>query len=277
MSVPSLGFPWSCLLSALLAAQAAAPGDLRVEPVGSGIDGLTERASEIAAKRAGADDAPDLTALESDPDAKPWLFLPNLTVHADLRFRLKAMEALEQGDHARAALRFRQAARYADKASQAALAELYWDGQGVDRDRALAYAWMDLAAERGYRFFLAKREAYWAALDARERSRSLVVGEALYAEFGDEVARPRLQARMENATNLLGLYRGKASFRTTHMNSRHGKVLGIRSERYFADVFDDQGYWAWADATWEAVGQGQVEVLPLRAGKAQGRAAATEE
>lgn len=116
-----------------------------------------------------------------------------LESHPDMYNRMWAMDALKRGNPVRAAYYFKRSARYADKASQAAYAEMLWEGRGIERDRALAYAWMDLAAEREDSPLVSFRERYWAGLDETERKRSLELGPKIYAEYGDEVAKPRLE------------------------------------------------------------------------------------
>lgn len=108
-----------------------------------------------------------------------------LVYHPDLRFRGLGMQARERGRHEEARIDFRNAARYGDKLSQAALADMLWNGQGGPADRALGYAWMDLAAERGTEWLVVQRERFWEALSADERERAVREGRALYAEFGD--------------------------------------------------------------------------------------------
>jgi hypothetical protein len=78
-----------------------------------------------------------------------------LSAHQDLLWRRRALRAYGKGYPSRAAVYLQRAAKYADKPSQATYAEMLWNGDGVERDRALAYVWMDLAAERGYRLFVA--------------------------------------------------------------------------------------------------------------------------
>lgn len=78
------------------------------------------------------------------------------------------------------------------------VAEIYWEGQGVKADRPRAYAWMDLAAERQFVAFVAKREKYWAQLNNEEREEALSIGAQLYAEYGDDVALPRLDKRISS-------------------------------------------------------------------------------
>lgn len=119
-----------------------------------------------------------------------------LVYHPDLRFRGLGMQARERGRHEEARNDFRNAARYGDKLSQAALADMLWNGQGGPVDRALGYAWMDLAAERGTEWLVVQRERFWEALSADERKRAVREGRALYAEFGDPAATPRLEREL---------------------------------------------------------------------------------
>ncbi|KXU94573.1 sel1 repeat family protein [Stenotrophomonas maltophilia] len=119
-----------------------------------------------------------------------------LVYHPDLRFRGLGMQARERGRHEEARNDFRNAARYGDKLSQAALADMLWNGQGGPADRALGYAWMDLAAERGTEWLVVQRERFWEALSADERERAVREGRALYAEFGDPAATPRLEREL---------------------------------------------------------------------------------
>ncbi|ARZ72684.1 hypothetical protein CCR98_00225 [Stenotrophomonas sp. WZN-1] len=119
-----------------------------------------------------------------------------LVYHPDLRFRQLGMEARKRGRDEEARNNFRNAARYGDKLSQAALADMLWNGQGGPADRALGYAWMDLAAERGTEWLVAQRERFWEALSADERERAVREGRTLYAEFGDPAATPRLEREL---------------------------------------------------------------------------------
>ncbi|MDZ4326665.1 MAG: hypothetical protein U1A73_16845, partial [Pseudomonas sp.] len=119
-----------------------------------------------------------------------------LAGHPDMLYRKWADDAYKQGRYESALRFYKRSARYADKASQGRVAEMYWAGEGVAQDRAVAYAWMDLAAERGYRIILAIRERYWAELTEAERERASEVGQAVYAEYGDDVAKKRLERAM---------------------------------------------------------------------------------
>lgn len=113
--------------------------------------------------------------------------------HPDQKHRMLGIAALQEGRAEEARGHFERAARHADKASQALMAQLLWEGRGVPRDRALAYAWMDLAAERGDPQLAAQREVYWAELDAASRERAIEEGKAVYDQYADDVAQPRLE------------------------------------------------------------------------------------
>ena len=106
-----------------------------------------------------------------------------LNAHPDLKYRNEGWEAYQAGDHVAAMAHFTKASLYADKASQAMVAEMTWKGQGVPEDRAMAYAWADLAAERGYVQFVKLREQYWRALDVAQRERAVQQGSALVADY----------------------------------------------------------------------------------------------
>lgn len=108
-------------------------------------------------------------------DAAQWSLPSFRDAHPDLKHRLLAQQALDAGDYAIAIREFTRAADFGDKLSQAMLAELNLTGEGVAKDLARAYAWMDLAAERGFAPFVGKRESIWVSSMApsnRRRCRS---------------------------------------------------------------------------------------------------------
>lgn len=112
--------------------------------------------------------------------------------HSDLRFRSKGMQAYKEGDRRAAFHYFRLASRYADKTSQALVGVMYWTGDGVAANRPLAYAWMDLAASRGYPELQHQRQLYWDRLSEAERSKALALRPTLDADYGDVAGAKRL-------------------------------------------------------------------------------------
>ncbi|MFZ2237410.1 MAG: hypothetical protein WBP11_04770 [Dokdonella sp.] len=203
----------------------------------------------------------DMT-VASDPDVvndKGYL-----AHHPDQRWRAEGVEALRADRSEEAVTYFRRAARYADKPSQAMLAAMFWEGDVVARDRPTAYAWMDLAAERGYRDYLIAREQYWAKLSEDERATALKVGATLYDECGDAVAQPRMnrelrRARSEMTGSRVGFIGSLTiiPLRTTGLPSMRG------DEYYDARHWDPKRYWQAQDQLWDPP-QGHAEVGPLQ-------------
>lgn len=136
---------------------------------------------------------------------------PASTGHLDQVFRQRGFEAHAQGRYGGALDYFRMAARFADKPSQLALGMMHLNGEGTPADPAAAYAWLDLAAERGYPDMLALREEVWARLDPAQQARAIELGRGLYAEYGDAVAKPRHWQRVQS--HLVGSIGRHASLR----------------------------------------------------------------
>lgn len=209
-----------------------------------------------------ATDAADKAKAPPDPMQDPVMRSAGfLSSHPDLRFRLLALEKRKANEPEEAFKFFQRAAFYADKPSQAMVAEMLWDGVGTPRDRPLAYAWMDLAAERNYALFVEARERYWQQLDEAERTRAIEAGQDIYARYGDEAAQPRIANTLRRA-------------RMTVTGSRTGFTGNLRiivpgplgDEAIDGSKFYDERYWdpakyqAWHDAVWMNPRVGTVAV-----------------
>jgi hypothetical protein len=191
--------------------------------------------------------------------------------HPDQYFRRVGADHLERGRHDDALRTLRIAARYADKPSQIMLSRIYWEGLGVRPDRAVAYVWLDLAAERGWSDVLVARERAWNALDERERERALAVGDAMYREFGDDVARHRLETRLAQGR------RAQLGSRTGFMASRvrvfvfglngdfNGSGSYFSGDEYYADEhWLPESYWAEQERQWRTLPMGKVFIQPVK-------------
>ena len=201
--------------------------------------------------------------LPPDPTADPLMITAGfLNAHPDLRYRLLGLERMKQGRHEEAFKYFRRAGFYADKPSQGMVAEMLWTGQGVARDRALAYAWMDLAAERGYLGFLGLRERYWAGLDDAERQRALEEGQAVYAKYGDAAAKPRIAMQLRRGRrNVTGSRTGFAGNLQIYVPGPGGMMQQIDGSKFYDERFWDPGqYQRWHDAVWARPLIGRVDV-----------------
>lgn len=186
-----------------------------------------------------------------------------LESHPDLRWRLRGMKAYNRGAYEMAFEYFRRASRYADKPSQGMIADMYWGGVGVPADRALGYAWMDLAAERLYPQFVLFRERYWAALDDSERADAIARGHAVYAEYGDAVAKPRLERQLR--FGLLQMTGSRTGFTGNALTiipwNGPGDGIPLRADEYYAPKYwKPEKYWELQDKIWHAPERGKVDV-----------------
>ncbi len=218
------------------------------------------------------------------------------TYHPDQTNRDRGFDAYSDGEFPRALDYFRRAARYADKPSQLAISMMYRHGEGVSADPVLAYVWADLAAERGYVSFLAYREEIWSKLSEEQQQRAVDIGQAMYAEFGDEVAKPRLNQLLQRGLakrtgshagsdiSPIGVAQLDSSARANLFGRLlvlpHGSVASsdfslrvlsqlsseIRAQMaggYYNEAhWKPAAYWTLQDAIWS--GRGTVEVGPLR-------------
>ena len=184
--------------------------------------------------------------------------------HPDQHHRDRAMAAYERDEFADAYRQFLRAAYYADKPSQAALAEMLWQGIGVERDRAAAYGWADLAAERGYTAFLAQRERYWSQLTDDERARALKMGAGIYAGYGDEVAKPRLERELRKGDKwAYASVTHRAYARVSLKNADGWGYTQLVTGFYEPKYWQPRQYWQWQDAIWREPAGGTVRVGPL--------------
>lgn len=209
-----------------------------------------------------------------------------IRAHPDLRYRKSGMEAYERKRFKDAFGYFRDASRYADKTSQAMVAEMLWKGEGTTQDRPAAYAWMDLAAERNYPSLIVLRERYWSQMDEAERARAVEVGQAIFAEYADDVAKPRLERELLRGRNQatgsrLGRVGTLALPSQTHVPKQQPQFEGRQvdafgtfsnfvdgSKYYAAEYWEPEAYWKWQDAQWQRLDDGSVIVgAPQGVGK----------
>ena len=197
-------------------------------------------------------------------ERKLWESESFLRYHPDIKHRKLGFWYQQQGDVAASLAAFEQAARHADKPSQAVLAEAYFSGDQVPRDRPRAYAWMDLAAERGYPLFVSKREAYWAAMNEAERQQALELGAQLYAEFGDEAAKPRMERALRIGRMGMTGSRVASPANLQVLVPMDGTWVSLPGTIYYSNHFwRPREYFEWFDSLHAAPPHGVVEVGPI--------------
>lgn len=174
--------------------------------------------------------------------------------HPNEMWRYRALRAFKLEQPERALENFRSAARYGDKFSQHALSLMYWHGVGAAADRAQAHAWSDLAAERGYRDLLLLREKMWMEMTAVQRAQALLLGEALYSNYGDAVARPRMEWELRKA--LAGATGSRVGFEKDRiLFTQHGAAgdAGLSAREFHtAERWSPRSYWREQDRQWNS-------------------------
>ncbi|HVI25459.1 MAG TPA: sel1 repeat family protein [Xanthomonadaceae bacterium] len=190
-----------------------------------------------------------------------------LAAHPDLGERKAGIARDEAADFAGALRHYQRAAWYGDKPSQARLGEMYWNGQGVARDRVQGYLWMALASERGFREFAILRQLYWQQLDADERGRAGARDQDMLARYGDAAAKSRLSKVMRRelhraSGSMLGHSAASPVYITRYEGSR---PIGVNAEQLYAPQYwDPEQYWQLRDSVWEQLFEAHVEVGDLK-------------
>lgn len=185
--------------------------------------------------------------------------------HPDVRWRNLGATNYQQKRYREAVAHFLDAARYGDKPSQAMLALMLWNGDGIDADRVQAYAWIDLAAERGYPSFVATRERFRAALSEDERRRGMDLREELYAKYGDEHAKRRLNLEMtREKLKITGSHLGRPKGALVLLPGPDGRPRAIPDTVFWSPRYwSPRQYWARQDRVWEAP-KARVDVGPVQ-------------
>ncbi len=183
--------------------------------------------------------------------------------HPDLRWRSVGLGEYREGKYPEALNSFKHASSYADKFSQSMVAHMYWNGLGTEIDRALAYVWMDLAAERMYHDFLQQRELYWAMLDERQRADAVVRGQPIFEQYADRLAKPRMEEQLRKVrTAITGSRTGFVGV-GLYVKPMTGPAAGEEipgAIMYAPEYWEPQQYWCTQDSYWSKPQGGNVEV-----------------
>lgn len=184
------------------------------------------------------------TALHEVANMSTWY-------HPDLFGMSVGMRRYAQQDYAGALKYFEIGAYYSDKLSQLSLGLMYMNGEGVEKDPVTAYAWFDLAAERGYPDFVATRESLKAQLSKDQLAQAIELRKKLGQRYGDDVAKWRLTVQLRQ---------GRMQITGSHTGFRSGVD-------YVHDGWwDPKLYFARRDREWRAavsVGPPQERGKPI--------------
>ncbi len=140
--------------------------------------------------------------LEAMRHASTWF-------HPDLYGMTQGMLYYSAGKYDAAFKQFESGALYADKLSQLCLGLMYLNGDGVKKDPATGFAWLELAAERGYPQFVATRDEVGKTLNILQLERAKKIHENLAKRYADTVAKPRMAVQLrQGMMNITGSHTG---------------------------------------------------------------------
>jgi hypothetical protein len=116
--------------------------------------------------------------------------------HPDLFGMTVGMRRYAHHQYADALKYFEIGAFYADKLSQLSIGLMHMNGEGTQKDPITAYAWLDLAAERGYPDFVATRDHLKPTLTPEQLAQAMELRKTLGARYGDAVAKWRMTVQL---------------------------------------------------------------------------------
>jgi hypothetical protein len=200
-------------------------------------------------------------------DASTWY-------HPDLFGEFAGMRRYAHHDYAGALKYLKIGAYYSDKLSALSIGLMYLNGEGVARDPVTAYAWLSVAAERGYPDFVATRDRVKAMLTAEQLLQAHKALANLTAEYGDKVAKRRLvmqlrQGQMQITGSHTGFDSGIVQLRTGHCSGPAVEIggepmpkTGCGGNVYAKWRWDPKTYFAVRDSHWKAtVSVGAIDAV----------------
>ncbi len=116
--------------------------------------------------------------------------------HPDLFGEFAGFRSYAHRDYQGAFKYFEVGAYYADKLSQLCIGLMHLNGEGTKKDPVTAYAWLDLAAERGYPDFVATRDRVKATLTPEQIAQAMELRKTLAERYADNVAKPRMATQL---------------------------------------------------------------------------------
>jgi hypothetical protein len=190
-------------------------------------------------------------------DASTWY-------HPDLFGEFAGMRRYAHHDYAGALKYLKIGAYYSDKLSALSIGLMYLNGEGVPKDPMTAYAWLTVAAERGYPDFVATRDRVKATLTPAQLLQAQPILDDIMAKYGDKVAKHRLIVQLnQGRMNITGSHTG-FDFGIVQMSTGHcgGPSIEIGGEpmpktgcggNLFAKWrWDPKTYFAVRDSHWKA-------------------------
>jgi len=212
------------------------------------------------------DDPATHDTLQAMSEASTWY-------HPDLFGMTVGMRRYAHRQFGSALHYFEIGAFYADKLSQLNIGLMHLNGEGTSKDSVVAYAWIDLAAERGYPAFVATRDTLRKVLTPAQFDQATALRRTLAARYGDAVAKPRMAVQLHQGQMQFTGSRTGFDFGVTNPVGNCGPPLriggrvvpeiGCMGPSFWAkENWQPELYFAARDREWKAnVSVGPVEGL----------------
>lgn len=171
--------------------------------------------------------------------------------HPDIINEFIGMHRYAAGDYTGAMKSFLVAASYADKPSQLSIGLMYLNGQGVQKDPVTAWAWLSIAAERGYPRFVSTRDDLWQQLSSGQRQQAKATEQQLYAQYGDPVAQPHMLQALQQSEANMGA--GNAGANASMEKFCAQNKAAACADLYAKWFWDPKEYFAGRDAAWKRI------------------------
>lgn len=141
----------------------------------------------------------------------------------------------QSGNFTAAFWHYTNAAVWADKFAQYNIGVMYLRGEGVEFDAVRGWAWLELAAERGYPDMVRAADDLYELLDEEQRAAGeRILREELLPDYGDATRVPATARRMERERRKATGSRTGSEAMLSFLRVYDGSGISRRGDEYYA-------------------------------------------
>lgn len=174
-------------------------------------------------------------AAEEAPPRDPGLGL-GYSEHVPSAWEMRqGRQKYRSGNFTGAYWHYLNAAVWADKFAQYNIGVMYLRGEGVEFDAVRGWAWLELAAERGYPDMVQAADQLYELLDAEQRAEGeRILREELLPDYGDETRVPATARRMDRELRKATGTRTGSQAALSFLRVYDGSGISRRGDEYYA-------------------------------------------
>lgn len=174
-------------------------------------------------------------AAEESPQRDPGLGL-GYGEHVPSAWEMRqGRHKYQSGNFTAAFWHYMNAAVWADKFAQYNIGVMYLRGEGVEFDAVRGWAWLELAAERGYPDMVQAADQLYELLDAEQRAEGeRILREELLPDYGDATRVPATARRMERELRKATGSRTGSQAMLSFLRVYDGSGISRRGDEYYA-------------------------------------------